>query len=90
MHVISSGDESDSKNMSTDMADDVCDERQSHLNINRREARYRILDRFRQRQYEWKGVLLSTRKMGKGLHKVFKVVVNEISQSLPILGEFGS
>ena len=28
--------------------------------------------------------------MGKGLHKVFKAVVNEISQVLPILGESGS
>ena len=28
--------------------------------------------------------------MGKGLHKVSKVVVREISQDLPILGESGS
>ena len=28
--------------------------------------------------------------MGKGLHKVFKTVVKEISQYLPPLGEFGS
>ena len=28
--------------------------------------------------------------MGKGLHKVFKAVVNELSQALPILGESGS
>ena len=28
--------------------------------------------------------------MGKVLHKVFKAVVNEISQVLPILGESGS
>ena len=28
--------------------------------------------------------------MGKGLHKVFKAVINEISQVLPILGESGS
>ena len=28
--------------------------------------------------------------MGKGLHKVFKDVVNEISQVFPILGESGS
>ena len=28
--------------------------------------------------------------MGKGLHKVFKAVVNEIFQDLPILGESGS
>ena len=28
--------------------------------------------------------------MGKGLHKVFKAVFNEISQVLPIFGESGS
>ena len=28
--------------------------------------------------------------MGKGLHKVFKTVVKEISQNLPTLGESGS
>ena len=28
--------------------------------------------------------------MGKGLHKVFKAVVNDILQVLPILGEYGS
>ena len=28
--------------------------------------------------------------MGKGLHKVFKDVVNDISQALPISGESGS
>ena len=28
--------------------------------------------------------------MGKGLHKVFKDVVNEILQALPSLGESGS
>ena len=30
------------------------------------------------------------RNMGKGLHKVFKALVNEILQALPILGESGS
>ena len=28
--------------------------------------------------------------MGKGLHKVFKAVVKEIFQDIPILGEYGS
>ena len=41
-------------------------------------------------QVEWKGALLSTQNMGKGLHKVFKYVVNEISQALPILRQYGS
>ena len=49
-----------------------------------------ICDRFKQRQAEWKGVLLSTRNMDKVLHKVFKAVGNEISKELPLLGESGS
>ena len=44
----------------------------------------------KQSRAEWKGELLSTRNMGKGLHKDFKAVVNEIFQVLPILGEYGS
>ena len=39
---------------------------------------------------EWKGALLSKQNMGKGLHKLFKAIVNDISQDLPILGEPGS
>ena len=33
-----------------------------------------------QRQLEWRGALKATRNMGKGLQKVFKTVVKEISQ----------
>ena len=39
---------------------------------------------------EWKGELLSLWNISKGLQKVFKVVVNDILQLLPILGESGS
>ena len=35
-------------------------------------------------------MLLSTQNMGKVLHEMFKVVINDISQVLPILGECGS
>ena len=59
----------------------------SHPIINGRETRYNICDCIKQRLAEWKGALLSTKNMGKGLHKVFKAVVNELSQALPILGE---
>ena len=37
-----------------------------------------------------RGALKSTQNMGKGLHKVFKTVVKDISQNLPPLGESGS
>ena len=39
---------------------------------------------------ERKGALLSTQNIGKGSHKVFKAVVNEISQALSVFGESGS
>ena len=87
MDAISSGDESDSEAMSTDILEDICDGSQSHPSINGREAHYNTSDHFKQRQVEYKGTLLSTQTMGKGLHKVFKAVVNELSQALPILGE---
>ena len=32
-------------------------------------------------------MLLATQNMSKGLYKVFKAVVNELSESLPISGE---
>ena len=32
----------------------------------------------------------TTRNLGKGLHKLFKTVAQEISQDLPPLGESGS
>ena len=35
-------------------------------------------------------MLLCTRSIGKGLHKVFKAAVNDILQVLPIVGESGS
>ena len=54
------------------------------------EARYKISNWFKLRQVECKGALLQTQKMGKGLHKLFKAVINKISQALPILVESGS
>ena len=76
MEDINSGDESDHDLISTEMLEDIRDRSQTHPNINRREARYKIRDRIRQRQSEWKGALEATRSMGKGLHKVFSTVVN--------------
>ena len=76
--------------MSTYMLEDICDGSQYHLSVNRRDARYKIRDQIKRIQAERKGDLLPTKNMGKGLHKVFKAVVNEISQNIPILGESGS
>ena len=76
--------------MSTEMLEDTRDGSQYYPSINRRYACYKICDRIKQRQQEWKGALLSTQNMGKGLHNVFKTVINVFSQDLPILGESGS
>ena len=90
MDAINSGDESDHDLISMEMLEDIRDGGQTHPNVNRREARYKIRDRIRQRQPEWKGALKSMRSMGRGLHKVFKTVVKEVLQELTPLGESGS
>ena len=84
---MSSGDESDVEPMSTYMLEDIRDGGQSCLIINNRQAHYNIHDCLKKRQAEWKGALLSTQNMGKGLHKVFNAVINEISKTLPIFCE---
>ena len=42
MDAINSGDESDQDLISTEMLEDIRDGSQTHPNINRREARYKI------------------------------------------------
>ena len=79
MDAINSGDESDHDLISTDMLEDICDRSQTYPNFNRIEACYKIHDRIRKRQSQWKGALKATQTMGKGLHKVFSTVVKEIS-----------
>ena len=90
MDAINSGFESDHYLISTEMLEYNRYGSQTHPNVNRREARYKIRDRIRQRQSECKGALKATRSMGKGLHKVFITVVKDILQELAPLGESGS
>ena len=90
MNVMSSGYESGAEPMSTQMSEDICDGSDSHLIINRTEVRYKMGDCIKQGPEEQKCALLSTQNMGKGLHKVFKAVVNENFQALLTLVEFGS
>ena len=78
MDAMSSGYESDAEPMSTDMLEYFLDEIQFHPSVNRRESHYNIRDNIKRGQAEWKQDLLSTRSMGKGLHKVFKAVFNDI------------
>ena len=52
MEDINSGNESDHDLISTEMLEDMRDGSQNHLNVHRREERYKIRDRSRQRQLE--------------------------------------
>ena len=87
MGAMSSGNEYYAEPMSTNMLEDIRDGGQFHRIINSRDARYKIHDIIKLIQVEWKGTLLSMRNIRKGLHKIFKAVVNDISQTLPIFGE---
>ena len=90
MDAMNSGDASYHDLISMEMLEDICDGSQTHPNVNRREARYKIRDRIRQTQSEWKGALKAMQSLGKGLHKVFLTVLKDISQELTTLGESGS
>ena len=68
------------------MLEDIRDRSQTYLNVNKREACYKIRDRIRQRQLEWKGALKATQIMGKGLHKVFKTFVKDIFARIDTFG----
>ena len=78
MYAMDFGDESDHDNIFTEMLEEIHDGSQSHPKVNRREARYKIRDRIKQRQPEYKGALKSTQNMGKCLQKVFNTVVKGI------------
>ena len=58
MDAINSGDESAHDLISTEMLEDICDGSQTHPNVNRREALYKIRDSIRQRQSELGGKLI--------------------------------
>ena len=60
MDAINSGDESDHDLISMEILEDIRDGSQTHPNVNRREARYKIRDAIRQRQSECKGALKAT------------------------------
>ena len=78
MDAMDSGNKSEHNNISTEISENIRDRSQSHPNVNRREACYKIRDSIRQGQPEWTGALKATQNMGKGLHKVFKTVVKYI------------
>ena len=86
MENIDSNEKSDDDHISTETLHDIRDGNQTHPNIDKREARYKIRDCIKQKKSEWKGALRDTHKMGKGLHKVFRTIVLEILQELTNFG----
>ena len=76
--------------ISTETLHDIRDGNQTHLKINKREARMAIHDRIKQKKSEWKGALRATHKIRKGLHRVFSTIVSMILQKLTTFGETGS
>ena len=50
MDATDSGDESDDDLISTEMLEDIRDGSQTHLNVDKREARHKIRHRIKQRQ----------------------------------------
>ena len=86
MDSINSGDESYHDIISTEMLQHICDRSQTHLNVNIRDARYKISVSIRQRQLEWEGGLKAMRITGKGLRKVFSTIVKDIFARI---GTFG-
>ena len=72
--------------ISTETLHDILDGNQTHLNIDKREARLKIRDRIKQNKSHRKGALRATQKMGKSLHRLFSTIVSEISQELTNFG----
>ena len=60
MDMMDSGIESYDEPMYTEILEDICDGSQYHPKMNRREAHYKIRDRIKQIQSEWKGALNAT------------------------------
>ena len=72
---------------------EIWDGNQINPDINAIYSRLKISDCIKQVQGEYRGAELSTKRMGKGLHKLFNAFVNELKDSLPTLptlGESGS
>ena len=70
-----------------DALEDIWDGNCMYLNINTMDARLKICYCIRQAQSEWKGAKLLAKIMGKFLHRLFKVIVKSLKNSLPVLRE---
>ena len=85
MENLDSNEQSDHDLISTEMLEYICDVSQTHPNVNKNEARYKIRDCVRQKESQWKGELKATRSMGKFLHKVFSTFVKDVLQELTVI-----
>ena len=70
MDDINSGDESDHDLISTEILEDIRDGSKIHPNIKRREARYKIRDRIRQKTTRMERSVKSYVKQGKSFTQV--------------------
>ena len=77
-------DDSDDRYISTNSIEDIWYGNQIHPELNTRDDRLKIRDCIKQTKSGWKGSELSANSMGKGLHKLFKTVVNELNNTLHI------
>ena len=75
IYESSADDNSDGESIITDALEDIWGGSYVHLNINARYAILKIRHCIRQAQSEWRRVEISVKRVGKGLHKVFKVIL---------------
>ena len=74
--------DSDDRYISENDLEYIQDRSQIHPDINARYTIFKIHDRIRQTQNEWKGSEISAKSMSKVLHKIFKDVVDELKSLL--------
>ena len=83
---FSTDDDPDDGSISTNALEEIWDGSKINLGIKARDARLKIHNPIRQNKNEWKGAWLSVNILGKGLHKVFNSVVNELNNVFPTMG----
>ena len=82
--------ESDDGSISTNSIEDIWDGSKIYPEINARDSRLKIGHRIRKTQNECKWGEILTKRMVKGLHKLFKCFSKEPNNSLPTLVKSGS
>ena len=75
----STDNDSDDRSIGNNDIKHILDGSQIHPYINTRDARFKISDCINQAKIECKGAELSVKRMGKGLHKLFKAIANKLN-----------